>query len=292
MENLSENNTRNNLYNSFLDIAKSSFVTIEDIIRLGVSVMRNENLNYDHSYGTAELDSRYLAFFSLKLPYEYDKELYSKAKVSAYEIINFIKLLEKRVSLKLPLPYVTNEKWYLGWRFYVNEHTLLPRSLMNHKFKEFLQEIKWNNYRVLDLCTGSGCVGISLALMEPRITVDLVDISLNALEVAKTNIGLFFLQKRVNTIHSDLFTNITEKYDLIITNPPYVPTDEYNSMWSEEYKNEPKMALEAGKKGMDIVSKILDNAWKYLNNDGVLIDSRNWIFHSRFLQTGISQSTI
>ena len=272
MEKLSDNSIRNGLYNSFLETANSPFyITTEDLIRLGAWVMASENLNYNHSRGNAVLDSQYLAFFSLKLPYEYEKDIYRQTKISTTEIINFIKLLEKRISQRLPLPYITNEAWYLGWRFYVNEHTLVPRSIMNHKFNEFLQDMKWSNYKVLDLCAGSGCIGISLALLDSRIRVDLVDMSSDALEVAKVNIESYFVIKdRVNAIQSDLFTNVDGKYDLIITNPPYLPTEEYNFQ-SAEYKAEPKIALEAGEKGLDLVKRILNDSWKYMNQDGVLI---------------------
>lgn len=269
-DHLSDNNNRNGLYHSFLHVARTSFTTTEDMIRLGVTVMRGENLNYDHNLGNAKLDSQYLAFFTLKLPYEYDKEVYRKTRASTSEIVDFIRLLEKRVSQRLPLAYVTNEAWYLGWRFYVNGNTLVPRSVMNHKFKEFLQNIRWSNYRVLDLCTGTGCIGISMALLDKKITVDLVDISSAALEVAKVNIDSHCVNNRVQAIQSDLFANIKGKYDLIITNPPYLPTNEYNYQ-TAEYKTEPRIALEAGEKGLDIVKRILNDSWKYMNKEGVLI---------------------
>jgi ribosomal protein L3 glutamine methyltransferase len=271
MEKLSENADRNRLYNSFLDTAQSSLVTTtEDLIKFGHWVMVSEDLSYNHSSGNAEMDSQYLAFFSLKLPYEYEKEVYRKTTASVTDIVRFITLLEKRISQRLPLSYVTNEAWYLGSRFYVNENTLVPRSAMSHKFKEFLQAVNWNNDRVLDLCTGSGCIGISLALLNGKISVDLVDVSADALKVAKINIESHGLTDRVRAIQSDLFTNIEGKYDLIITNPPYLPTDEYNSQ-SAEYKKEPKIALEAGEKGLVIVKQILNDAWKYMNLEGVLI---------------------
>jgi ribosomal protein L3 glutamine methyltransferase len=271
MEKLSENTDRNRLYNSFLETAKSSLnTTTEDLIKFGHWVMVSEDLSYNHSSGNAELDSQYLAFSSLQLRYEYDKEIYRKTKVSVSDIVRFITLLEKRISQRLPLPYVTNEAWYLGWRFYVNENTLVPRSVMNHKFREFLQDVKWSNQRVLDLCTGSGCIGVSLALLDERISVDLVDVSSEALMVAKVNIESHHLTDRVRAIQSHLFTNVEGKYDFIITNPPYLTTEEYNSQCAE-YQREPKIALEAGEKGLVIVKQILNDAWKYMNQEGVLI---------------------
>lgn len=269
---LSDNKERNSLYNFFIDTARSSSnTTLEDVIRFGVWVMTSENLNYNHSLGNAEIESQYLAFFSLHLPYEYDNEVYRQTTVSVPEILCFLKLLEQRISKRLPVFYVTKEAWYLGWRFYVNEHTLVPRSAMNHKFKEFLKQIQWSNYRVLDLCTGCGCIGISLALLDDRITVDLVDISQEALKVARVNIESHNVNDRVTAIQSDLFANIEESnYDFIITNPPYLPTDAYNFQCAE-YKTEPKIALEAGEKGLDIVKRILNDSWKYMNPNSVLI---------------------
>jgi ribosomal protein L3 glutamine methyltransferase len=265
---LSYNYKRNRLYRSFLGFAKFSRLTVEDMIRFGISIMSPENLLY--SLGSAEEDSQYLAFFSLNLPHEYDRELFRKAKVSPREIKIFLRLLEKRVSTRVPLAYVVNEWHYLGWRFHVNKHTLVPRSLMNNKFQEFLNETQWENYRVLDLCTGSGCIGISLALLDPRISVDLVDISKEALKIAQKNIEMYYLKDRVKTIHSDLWSNVVEKYDLIVTNPPYVPTEEYEQC-ADECKREPKTALEAGPRGLDIVNRILLEGWKFLNERGALI---------------------
>jgi ribosomal protein L3 glutamine methyltransferase len=272
---LSWNEKRNRHYHSFLRIAKTSFVTVDDMIRFGISMMASVDLNYSHSYGSAEEDSEYLAFYTLRLPNDFDREIFRKTKVSRQEVRMFLRLLEKRISTHAPLAYIIHGSMYLDWWFYVNKHTLVPRSLMNHKFKDFLQETEWENFRVLDLCTGSGCIGISLALMDPRISVDLVDISRKALKVAKTNIKMHRLQERVTAIHSNLFANATGKYDLIITNPPYVPTDEYN--WcGTEWKREPKLALDAGSRGMDLVKNIITEGWKHLNANGTMIAEIGW----------------
>jgi ribosomal protein L3 glutamine methyltransferase len=272
---LSWDERRNRLYYSFLNVAKTSFVTVEDMIRFGVSIMVNAGLSYAHSFGSAEKDSQYLVFYSLNLPYEYDRTFFRDAKVSAQEILEFLRLLEKRVSTRSPLPYITNEACYLDRWFYVNKHTLAPRSLMNHKFQEFLNETQWENYRALDLCTGTGCIGISLALMEPDLFVDLVDISKEALKVAERNIELHGLKGRVMAKQSDLWAGVVGTYDLIVTNPPYLPTDEYN--WcGAEWKREPKIALDAGSRGMDLVKKIITEGWKYLNQNGTIVAEIGW----------------
>jgi ribosomal protein L3 glutamine methyltransferase len=166
--------------------------------------------------------------------------------------------------------YITNEGWYLGNKFYVNKNVLVPRSTMNTRFNDFLSEIHWKNNLVLDLCTGSGCIGISLALLNTKISVDLLDVSSKALEVATINVTNYNLSNRVRCIKSDLFENVQNKYDLIITNPPYVTTAEYKAS-PDEFKNEPKIALEAGADGLDIIKKILAQAKNYLNEDGKLI---------------------
>lgn len=147
---------------------------------------------------------------------------------------------------------------------------MVPRSIMNTRFNDFLNAIHWENYKILDLCTGSGCIGITLALLNPKINVDLADISPEALKVAQINIDRYNLNNRVKCIHSDCFANINNKYDLIITNPPYVTTKEYNKI-PVEFKNEPKIALESGRSGLNVIDKILTQAKDYLNPNGTLI---------------------
>jgi ribosomal protein L3 glutamine methyltransferase len=141
---------------------------------------------------------------------------------------------------------------------------------MNTRFQDFLNEMDWQNYRVLDLCTGSGCIGISLALMHPLIHVDLADISAQALAVAEKNIQKYALSERVKCIQSNVFENISERYDLIITNPPYVSATDYKRS-AKEFKNEPKIALVSGRDGLDIVHQIMQQARNYLNPNGKLI---------------------
>ncbi len=221
----------------------------------------------DHSLKTTAL---YLTFFALKLPYEYTNPDYLNKEITVNDAEKILQLFEKRISKRIPVEYITNESYYLGNPFYVNEHVLVPRSLMNTRFLDFLKFDQWKNYRVLDLCTGSGCIGISLALLNNQITVDLADISTKALAVAAINIKKYRLNDRVKCIESDLFENITEKYDIIITNPPYVPLNEYDQQ-PAEVKNEPDIALKAGIDGLEIIDKIIINSKSYLNPNGILI---------------------
>ncbi len=262
---------RNKLYKNFLESCHNNTVTVKDIVHFGAKLMRQAKLHphflADHSLKSTAL---YLTFFALNLPYEYTNQHYLNQKITAQDADNILQLFEKRISKRIPAEYITHESYYLDRPFYVNEHVLVPRSLMNTRFVDFLQSTHWENYRVLDLCTGSGCIGISLALLNPKITVDLADISSEALGVALVNIKKYDLHDRVKCIQSDLFQNIQDKYDIIITNPPYVPLSEYNQQ-PIEVKNEPAIALKAGVNGLEIIDKILVNSKFYLNPNGLLI---------------------
>ena len=268
---LSVDKKRDRTYRSFLEICRNGHITVRDMAHLGYRVMKKNKL-HPHFFGEHSLlnTALYLSFFTLKFPYEYDNPKYLDRKITMIEARKIIELFEKRIADRLPVEYITNEAYYLGHKFYVNENVLVPRSLMNTRFKDFLNEVQWENYRVLDLCTGSGCIGISLALLNSKINVDLADISTKALEVAEANIKHHALNDRVRCIQSDLFTNIQGKYDLIISNPPYVPLHEYEAQ-AAELKKEPAIALVAGKDGLEIIDKILRQTKQHLNPNGLLI---------------------
>jgi len=231
--------------------------------------MRRQGL-HPHFFGDNSLweNARYLTYYALQLPPTDSNCL--NLHLSEEDILAVFALFEKRIVERIPVEYITHEANYLGRSFYVNEHVLVPRSLMNTRFQEFLSEVSWSSKRVLDLCTGSGCIGISLALLKPDIQVDLADISSQALQVAAINIKRHDLENRVRCIQGNLFENIRDQYDLIITNPPYVSTAEYRrGPW--EFKNEPRLALESGEEGLDLIHQILQNASKYLTPQGKLV---------------------
>ncbi|HEV2524264.1 MAG TPA: 50S ribosomal protein L3 N(5)-glutamine methyltransferase [Gammaproteobacteria bacterium] len=268
---LSMHPKRKIIYDTILEACRKNEMTIKKISSIGGRLMRQGNLHHhffmDHSLYTTAI---HLALFSLNLDFKKNDKNFLNIKITEKEAANIIQLYEKRISERLPVEYITHESHYLEYKFYVNEHVLVPRSVMNTQFDEFLQQVNWKNYRVLDLGTGSGCIGITLALMKSNITVDLADISEKALSVAKININRYQLEDRVRCIQSDLFNKIHETYDLIITNPPYVSCSEYQRS-PAEFKTEPKLALEAGKNGLDIIDQILMNARRYLNSQGMLI---------------------
>ncbi|MBS0288909.1 MAG: 50S ribosomal protein L3 N(5)-glutamine methyltransferase [Proteobacteria bacterium] len=273
---LSQNKQRNDKYHQLLS---SNRIKLKHIVALGNALMRKEGLHRhfffkptfrERLYGTTYMlpTAQYLAQFALNLSPENNND--NDIIITREEAKNIIHLYERRIVERIPVEYITHECWYLNRKFYVNQHVLVPRSLMSTQFDAFLNETTWENFRVLDLCTGSGCIGISLALMNEKISVDLADISIQALNVAQKNIENYHLQNRVKCIESDLFTNIHHQYDLIITNPPYVASNIINK-GPKELKNEPRIALDGGSNGLDIIDCILMKAKNYLNPNGKLI---------------------
>lgn len=259
---------RKQRYLAFLRQGKK---TPRALILFGRNLMRRYRL-HPHFFGNNTLldTARHLTFFALGLPYKNANPALMDHSLSEADTIKVLASFEKRIAERIPVEYITQEAEYLGNSFYVNSHVLVPRSLMNTRFQDFLAEMHWTNKRVLDLCTGSGCIGISLALLNPEIQVDLADISDEALQVAAVNIKKHGLETRVTCIRSNLFENICNTYDLIITNPPYVATKHYRR-GPLEFKNEPRLALEAGADGLNLVRRILQGAKDYLHPSGKLI---------------------
>jgi len=268
---LSQDDKRNETYGAYLESCRNGKATINDIISLGTKLMRKQHLHH-HFFGRCHFlfgyslseTSKYLTQHALK------NRKSDSDKLTEQEAMDVIALFERRIAERIPVEYITNEADYAGHKFYVNEHVLVPRSSISARFGDFLNDMHWENHRVLDLCTGSGCIGITLALLNPDIQVDLADISPEALNVARINIEKHSLGNRVKCIQTDCFKNIQGKYDLIITNPPYISSHEYKKC-SDEFKNEPKIALESGADGLDIINVILSQAKSHLNPNGVLI---------------------
>jgi ribosomal protein L3 glutamine methyltransferase len=171
----------------------------------------------------------------------------------------------------VPLAYLTHEAWFAGLKFHVDERVLVPRSpfaeLIDNRFDPLLSRAP---RRILDLCAGGGCIGIACALAFPEATVVLADISSEALAVAKINVTALALQERVELLHSDLFRNVTGKFDLIVSNPPYVAEDEYVEL-PDEYHREPRLGLVTEENGIDIPLRILEQAATFLRPGGVLL---------------------
>jgi ribosomal protein L3 glutamine methyltransferase len=238
------------------------------LIRLGTSLFSKAGLDCQNSMGTAAGDAGYLTYFGLGLPY-FD-EGFLDALVTEPEAREVLGLFEQRIMRRVTAQYITHEALYFGRSFYVDENVLTPRSLMADSFDIVLQEMAWENDRALDLCTGSGCIGITLALKRPSLHVDLVDVSPEALAVARVNVARYGLEGRVRCIQSDLFSKVEGPYSLIVSNPPYVTKAEYDAL-AREFKNEPRLALVAGDDGLTLVKPILEQAPRFLTPHGTLM---------------------
>ncbi|SEP69060.1 ribosomal protein L3 glutamine methyltransferase [Solimonas aquatica] len=245
--------------------------SVRDLVRWGASRFQEAGLHYGHGSDNA-LDEAYaLVLHALRLPGDLPT-VYLEAAVTASERGQVLKLLRERISTRKPAAYLMGHIQFAGLDFEVNENVLIPRSpiaeLIERGFAPWLQEPP---ARVLDLCTGSGCIGIACAVAFEEAEVDLADISGKALEVARRNIQRHVLGNRVRAIRSDLFSALAnDSYDLIVSNPPYVPNAEWREL-AAEYQHEPKLALAAGRDGMDLVAKILEQSARHLNPNGWLV---------------------
>lgn len=193
--------------------------------------------------------------------------------LSDEQVLRIADLLGQRVKTRRPLAYVLNEAWFCGLKFYVDERVLVPRSLIGEFIEEGFQP--WFDASefetALDIGSGSGCIAIALATYFPKLKIDASDISLGALDVTRQNIEGHKLADRVNAIHSDLFSALEDKrYDLIVSNPPYVPKDDIDS-FPKEYGHEPRGALESGEQGLNAVSIILEQGAGHLTDRGWLV---------------------
>lgn len=180
-------------------------------------------------------------------------------------------IIRQRIESRKPAGYLTNQVWFCGLPFYVDERVLVPRSpiaeLIQNQFQPWLTQ---QPQRILDLCTGSGCIGIACAYAFPEAELVAADLSPDALAVAERNVADHQLQQRLQLVESDLFTHVEGRFDLIVSNPPYVDKQDMDVL-EEEYKREPQMGLESGDDGLDATRVILAQAKKYLTPDGVLI---------------------
>lgn len=247
--------------------------TIRDLIRWGASRMNEAGLHFGHGTDNAIDEAAALVLHALYLPPDLHAE-YLQSHLTPTEKQAAIQLLERRIAERKPAAYLTNRAWFMNLPFYVDERVLVPRSplaeLIERHFAPWLPDSR-KVETILDLGTGSGCIGIACAYAFPDARVDLADISADALAVAQRNIAEHGLDDQVEAIQSDLFSALKgRRYDLIISNPPYVGQEELDNLPSE-YHHEPRLGLAAGAEGLDVVAEILSQAADYLQRDGVLI---------------------
>lgn len=235
-------------------------------------ILQSHDLFYGHGMPSPGDEAAYLVSFVAGLPPDFGIEANNISLTPSYlsEIEN---ILNQRVYSRTPLAYLLGETWLSGSKFIVNEHVLIPRSpiaemIENQFFPWWSQtEAEW----VLDLCTGSGCLGILAAKRFSSAKVDVSDVDLRALEVAEQNIVKHELENRVTAVYSDVYQQLPgHQYDIIMANPPYVPQCEQPDL-PREYLYEPEHALFAGEDGLDIAKRILADATKYLNRNGILV---------------------
>jgi len=198
---------------------------------------------------------------------------FSDQPLSAEQLKTLEYIAAQRIATRKPLAYLINEAWFCGMKFYVDDRVIVPRSLVGEFIQEEFQPWLGDRQprRILDLCTGSGCIAIALARQFPSSMVDAVDLSSEALAVARINIERHQLQQRVNAIQSDLFDALgNEQYDLIVSNPPYVHPDTMQEL-PPEYLHEPEMALVAEGGGLALIDRILKQAPDHLTSEGLLV---------------------
>ncbi len=247
--------------------------TVRDFIRFATSQFNENGLFYGHGTDNAWDEAVALILSTLHLPYDINPSLILDAKLTLPEKKLLTERIEQRIKARMPVPYLTNEAWFAGLSFYVDERVLIPRSpiaeLIENHFSPWLMIPE--PLKILDLCTGSGCIAIALAKAFSESIVHATDISNDALSVAKTNILRHHVEDQVTLYQSDIFDDLpAQTYDLIVSNPPYVDAYDMADL-PPEFHHEPKLGLASGEDGLDCVSRILNSAKKYLNPEGILI---------------------
>jgi ribosomal protein L3 glutamine methyltransferase len=253
--------------------ARSELVTVRDFIRYAVSRFNAAGLFFGHGNDNAWDEAVYLTLHTLSLPLD-RLEPFLDARLLPSERDALLDIYRRRCEERLPAAYLTNEAWLGEHRFYIDERVIVPRSFIAELLQEQLTpwvEDPWSIESALDLCTGSGCLAILTALAFPEARVDAVDLSPDAIAVAERNVADYDLQDRIELIRSDAFAQLAGKrYDLIISNPPYVNAESVAAL-PPEYLHEPEMALGSGDDGLDFTRIILREAKKHLSENGLLV---------------------
>lgn len=231
--------------------------------------LASADLCYGHGTDNPSDEAFYLIYGLLGI--DFADEQAAQRELSVAEEAMLDSALRRRIDEHVPAAYLVGRAWFAGHEFYCDERALVPRSpiaeLIDGEFEPLLHAPA---AKILDLCTGGGSIGIATALLWPDCEVDLVDISVDALDLAKKNIALHGLESRVKVVQSDLFDELDSRYDLIVSNPPYVPLQEYDEL-PAEFGNEPSLGLVSGDDGMQIPLKILRDSVDHLSANGILV---------------------
>jgi ribosomal protein L3 glutamine methyltransferase len=247
-------------------------VSVAELIRHGGVAFEAAQLWFGHGGDNAYDEAAELVFYAAGLKHEQAPQVY-ELRLDDAQRAAALALFERRIRERVPAAYLTRRMWFAGHEFYVDERVLVPRSplaeLIEARFEPWIDASRVR--RVLDLGTGSGCIAITSALAAPQAMIDASDISADALAVAAINVGRFALTERVRLIRSDVFAALeAERYDVIVSNPPYVGAEELAAL-PQEYQREPRDGLHGGADGLDVVRRILAGAERRLEPQGVLI---------------------
>jgi len=251
----------------------NDLITLRDLIRWGTSQFNAAELSFVQGMPNAIDEAVYLCLSALHLPPDFSAE-YFDCVLTMDERLHVLNLFQQRIEQRKPAAYITNEAWFCGLSFYVDDRVLIPRSpiaeMIQQQFSFWVTPEQVNN--ILDLCTGSGCIACACAVAFEQAMVDAGELSADALAVAEINRSNLGLEQRLTLIESDLFEAIPDKsYDIIVSNPPYVSTQEMAQLPAEFAFEPGDLALAAGDSGMELVLPMLQQARDYLTDDGILV---------------------
>jgi ribosomal protein L3 glutamine methyltransferase len=246
--------------------------TITDFVRWGASRFAAAGLHFGHGTDNPIDEALVLVRHALHLDHDLPQEFYS-ARLTENEKRAVLELIERRIAERVPAPYLTGEAWFAGLPYHVDRRVLIPRSpfaeLIEAGFEPWLDSDRVQS--VLDLCTGSGCIAIACALAFPAAAIDAVELSAEALEVARSNVERHGVGDQVTLLEGDLWAPVADRsYDLIVSNPPYVGDAEMAEL-PPEYAHEPALGLRSGADGLEFVARILEGARTHLRAGGVLV---------------------
>jgi ribosomal protein L3 glutamine methyltransferase len=242
-------------------------LTLRRLVAEVAARLRRARLHYGHGTTNARDEAAFLVLRGLRLPFDAPAD----RRVGARERERVASLLQRRIRERVPAAYLLNEAWLADERFYVDRRVIVPRShiavMLGERMRPWLARAP---RRVLDLCTGSGCLAVLAAKAFPRARIDASDVSAAALAVASRNLGEHCLRERIRLVRSDLFSGLREqRYDLIVCNPPYVPAASMRAL-PREYRHEPRLALAGGRDGLHFVRRLLGEAPRQLTAGGLL----------------------
>lgn len=246
--------------------------TLRDFVRWGMTQFQRTGVFYGHGTDNAYDEALVLVLHTLHLPHDCVPHVLD-ARLTGAEREQVMTALETRYQKRMPAPYITGEAWFAGIPFNVDKRVLIPRSPIAELIEAGFEPWLGDRYpaRILDLCTGGGCIGIACALFFTDADVTLADISRDALTVAELNIERHHVEERVHAVESDLFAALDdEPFDLIVSNPPYVDARDIAEL-PAEFRHEPMLALASGEDGLDLTRRILREAARHLTPDGILI---------------------